>query len=159
MGLTTWWRGVYGGEYTPIGLRLFAWWKKNGERRLQKAGSGSMQIRSNQNCRRPSPFIGSQCLAVEARSKLLHHAHLPPPQSYRYNQSIALTGKLVDLYWPSCGQQAHAAGPLTEKATAIERARRQAPWSPRSSDRASQASWPPALLFFSFLLFSFIYFF
>jgi hypothetical protein len=29
-----------------IGLRLFAWWKKNGERRLQKPGSGSAEIRS-----------------------------------------------------------------------------------------------------------------
>jgi hypothetical protein len=38
--------GVYGGEYAPTGLRLFAWWKKNGEKRLQKAGSGSTQIRS-----------------------------------------------------------------------------------------------------------------
>jgi hypothetical protein len=40
MGSTTRRRGVYGGEYAPTGLRLFAWWKKNGERRLQKAGSG-----------------------------------------------------------------------------------------------------------------------
>jgi hypothetical protein len=39
--------GVYGGEYAPTGLRLFAWWKKNRERRLQKAGSGFAQIRSN----------------------------------------------------------------------------------------------------------------
>jgi hypothetical protein len=40
--------GAYDGEYSPTGLRLFAWWKKNGERRLQKPGSGSAQIRSNQ---------------------------------------------------------------------------------------------------------------
>jgi hypothetical protein len=47
MGSTTRRRGVYGGEYAPIGLRLFAWWKKNGERRLQKSGSGSTGIWSH----------------------------------------------------------------------------------------------------------------
>jgi hypothetical protein len=40
MGSTTRRRGVYGGEYAPTGLRLFAQWKKNGEKKLQKAGSG-----------------------------------------------------------------------------------------------------------------------
>jgi hypothetical protein len=40
MGSTAGRRDVYGGEYTPTGLRLFAWWKKNGKRRLQKPGSG-----------------------------------------------------------------------------------------------------------------------
>jgi hypothetical protein len=46
MGSTTRRRDVYGEEYAPTGLRLFAWWKKNGEKRLQKAGIGSAQIRS-----------------------------------------------------------------------------------------------------------------
>jgi hypothetical protein len=46
MGSTTQRRDVYGGEYALIGLRLFAWWKKNGESRLQKVGSGFVQIRS-----------------------------------------------------------------------------------------------------------------
>jgi hypothetical protein len=46
MGSTTRRCGVYGGEYASIGLRLFAWWKKNGERRLQKPVSGSAGIRS-----------------------------------------------------------------------------------------------------------------
>jgi hypothetical protein len=45
MGWTTRRRGVYGGEYALTGLRLFAWWRKNGERRLQKGGSGFAQIR------------------------------------------------------------------------------------------------------------------
>jgi hypothetical protein len=49
MGSTTRRRGVYGREYASIGLRLLAWWKKNGERRLQKAGSGFAQIRLSQN--------------------------------------------------------------------------------------------------------------
>jgi hypothetical protein len=40
MGSTARRRGVYGGEFSPTGLRLFAWWRKNGKRRLQKAGSG-----------------------------------------------------------------------------------------------------------------------
>jgi hypothetical protein len=47
MGSTTRRCGVHGGEYAPIGLRLFSWWRKNGERRLQKLGSGSVGIRSN----------------------------------------------------------------------------------------------------------------
>jgi hypothetical protein len=46
MGSTAQRRDVYGEEYAPIGLRLFAWWKKNGKMRLQKPGSGSVQIRS-----------------------------------------------------------------------------------------------------------------
>jgi hypothetical protein len=44
MGSTTRRRDVYGGEYAPTGLRLFAWWKKNGERRLQKPDSGSAEL-------------------------------------------------------------------------------------------------------------------
>jgi hypothetical protein len=47
MGSTARRHGVYGGEYAPTGLRLFAWWKKNEQRRLQKPGSGSARIRSN----------------------------------------------------------------------------------------------------------------
>jgi hypothetical protein len=39
--------GVYDGAYAPTGLRLFAWWKKNEERRLQKPGSGLLGIRSS----------------------------------------------------------------------------------------------------------------
>jgi hypothetical protein len=49
MGSTTRRHGVYAGEYAPTGLRLFAWWRKNGEMRLQKAGSGSTQIRPHLN--------------------------------------------------------------------------------------------------------------
>jgi hypothetical protein len=45
MRSTTRQRGVYDGEYAPIGLRLFARWKKNGKRRVQKPGSGSARIR------------------------------------------------------------------------------------------------------------------
>jgi hypothetical protein len=33
--------GAYGGEFSPIGLRLFAWWKKQGKKRLQKLSSRS----------------------------------------------------------------------------------------------------------------------
>jgi hypothetical protein len=62
MGSTTWQCGVYGGEFSPIGLRLFAWWKKNGERRFQKLGSGSAGIRS-ETPRRCGPFIGFRALA------------------------------------------------------------------------------------------------
>jgi hypothetical protein len=52
MGSTTHWRGVYGGEYAPTGLRLFAWWKKNEKKRLEKPNSGSAQKSwSNQNRR------------------------------------------------------------------------------------------------------------
>jgi hypothetical protein len=58
MGSTTQRCGVYGGEYTLIGLRLFAWWKKNGERRLQKADSGSAAIRSRPPVGRPLSLIG-----------------------------------------------------------------------------------------------------
>jgi hypothetical protein len=50
------WCGVYGGEYTPTGLHLFAWWKKNGERRLQKPGSGFAGIRSYPNRRCTDPL-------------------------------------------------------------------------------------------------------
>jgi hypothetical protein len=46
MGSTTQQCSVYGGEYAPTGLRLFVWWKKNGERRLRKPGSDSAQISS-----------------------------------------------------------------------------------------------------------------
>jgi hypothetical protein len=45
MGSTTRRHDVYGGEYALTGLRLFAWWRKNIERRLQKAGSSFAQIR------------------------------------------------------------------------------------------------------------------
>jgi hypothetical protein len=48
MGSTTRRRGVYGGEYAPTGLLLFARWKKNEKKRLQKPGSGSAGIRSYQ---------------------------------------------------------------------------------------------------------------
>jgi hypothetical protein len=55
MGSTARRRGVYGGEYAPTGLRLFEWWKKNGERRLQKPGSGFAGIRSHEP--RPSYLL------------------------------------------------------------------------------------------------------
>jgi hypothetical protein len=51
MGSTARQRGVYGGEYALTGLRLFAWWRKNGERRLQKPGSGSTENRSRRPVR------------------------------------------------------------------------------------------------------------
>jgi hypothetical protein len=44
------------------GLRLFAWWKKNGERRLPKAGSGFAQIRSNLAAGALVLFIGAHTI-------------------------------------------------------------------------------------------------
>jgi hypothetical protein len=58
MGSTARRRGVYGGEYVPIGLRLFARWKKNRKKRLQKAGSGFVGIRSYLNWPAAGSFIG-----------------------------------------------------------------------------------------------------
>jgi hypothetical protein len=69
MGSTTRRRGVYGGEFSPIGLSLFAWWRKNGERRLHKADSGFAQIRSYQNMRPSTLFYKRHTrLGVGARS-------------------------------------------------------------------------------------------
>jgi hypothetical protein len=48
MGSTARRRRVYGGEYAPTGLRMFAQWKKNGKKRLQKVGSGFAQIKSQE---------------------------------------------------------------------------------------------------------------
>jgi hypothetical protein len=41
MGSAAQWCGAYGGEYSLTGLCLFAWWKKEGKKWLQKLGSGS----------------------------------------------------------------------------------------------------------------------
>jgi hypothetical protein len=38
MGSTAQWRDVYGEEYAPIGLRLFAWWKKNRKNEASESG-------------------------------------------------------------------------------------------------------------------------
>jgi hypothetical protein len=44
MGSTTRQRGVYGGEFSPTGLHLFAWWKKNEKRRLQKLAAAPRKL-------------------------------------------------------------------------------------------------------------------
>jgi hypothetical protein len=62
MGSTTRRRGVYGVEYAPIGLRLFAWWKKNGEWTLQKPGSSSAQIFSQTETGGAGPLYNGRVL-------------------------------------------------------------------------------------------------
>jgi hypothetical protein len=60
---------VYGGENAPTGLCMFAWWKKNGKKRLQKLGSGSAQIRSSSDGRHTLlPFYRHLRLDTGARS-------------------------------------------------------------------------------------------
>jgi hypothetical protein len=59
-------RGVYGGEYAPTVLHMFAWWKKNGKKRLQKPSSGFAQIRSNQ-----TPAHRSLYIDTRARSNIV----------------------------------------------------------------------------------------
>jgi hypothetical protein len=85
MGSTTRRRGVYGGEYTPTGLRLFAWWKKNGERRLQKAGSGSAGIRSYQTQRRCGAFYKRPNRSILAKQFCLFFpiGHVPLCVKYK----------------------------------------------------------------------------
>jgi hypothetical protein len=60
-----WWSGRWDRQHDGVvsmvesmhRLRLFAWWRKNGERRLQKPGSGSAGIRSHQTGGALVPFI------------------------------------------------------------------------------------------------------
>jgi hypothetical protein len=67
MGSTARRRGAYGGEYLPIGLRLFTWWKKNGKTRLQKPGSGTAETRLQRPVR-SGPLIGA---SVNVRASIL----------------------------------------------------------------------------------------
>jgi hypothetical protein len=119
MRLTTRRHDVYSGEYTPTGLRMFAWWKKNGERRLQKPSSGSAQNRS----RRPAlcPFIYRRTYGA-----LRFHAvnffctqSRPPPQ-----RSIVSIGYFASRERScinhACEQVARGAGPLAKKTTMPE---------------------------------------
>jgi hypothetical protein len=90
MGSTTRWRDIYGGEYAPIGLRLFAWWKKNGERRLQKLGSGSAKIRSYLNWRAAWSFY-RQRVAFMKPNLICTSIATPPDHrlSFRSIESIS----------------------------------------------------------------------
>jgi hypothetical protein len=81
MGSTARRHGVSGGEYAPTGLHLFAWWKKNRTRGLQKPGSGSVQIRSNLKLAAHPSFY--RRIVLHER---LGHAHVHGRQSDRIDR-------------------------------------------------------------------------
>jgi hypothetical protein len=154
MGSTTRWRGVYGGEYAPTGLRLFAWWKKNGERRLQKPGSGSAGIRSFPTASALSAFIDAytnnlECVPSYKLTCLPRTRCLAPDRSP--DRSPCSLGRGIGL----------ASRPMRQKPTWAQSTRARArigidPWPPRAAAvRASQGLFPGrrSPLFFSFLSF------
>jgi hypothetical protein len=57
MGSTARWCGVYGGEYAPTGLRMFAWWKKNGKKRGFRNRAAAPRELGHPNCPTSVPFI------------------------------------------------------------------------------------------------------
>jgi hypothetical protein len=144
MGSTTRRRGVYGGEYAPTGLRLFAWWKKNGEKRLQKPGSGSAGIISHSRRSQGSFY---------RRRDLTNGLGQTSPQSARqvkkkrsYRMRICLVHVTVRnrsdrsmhvRIW-RCGLAAHASPTGDSKP-----ASRQGPARAGHHARASQAPWSP----------------
>jgi hypothetical protein len=132
MGLTTRRCDVYGGEYAPKGLRLFAWWKKNGERRLQKAGSGFAQIRSHLKPTAPLSFYTRPKLAPGARSYLTRHESNEPSL-----RSIQIDLACVTWRASGSGRESLSPNPAT----------RGRPTWPRETaglhQRTSQASEPP----------------
>jgi hypothetical protein len=100
MGSTTRRRGVYGGKYTPTGLRLFAWWKKNGKRRLQKPGSGSAGIRLYQTGGAPVPFIAGLTW-IRGRSNLtLPTTHAIPRSAASNDRSRSIVRVLRQAAGP-----------------------------------------------------------
>jgi hypothetical protein len=173
MGSTSRQRGVYGGEYALIGLRMFAWWKKNGERRLQKPGSGSAGIRSHPKWWLRAPFYRWTCLEAGARSTyraaMLHASHnaisiVSISQQrgvYGGETCCAVPGHLRQAQrrseWPT-HRQPIGQGPIRlrpSQGTAHERA----PGTPlaASIERASQGvPWPPRYPFFFFFFLLFI---
>jgi hypothetical protein len=90
-------RGVYGGEYAPTGIRLFARWNKNRKKRLQKPGSGSAQIRSPR-LQRCSPTY----LALGARSRRPAAAsdHIVVLMRCRIDQRIDAASPGGGAAWP-----------------------------------------------------------
>jgi hypothetical protein len=78
-GSTTRRCGVYGGEYAPTGFCLFAWWKKNGKKRLKKPSSGSAQKLGHTIRYGCASFIGRRRTFLECMSRqafLVVHAKL-----------------------------------------------------------------------------------
>jgi hypothetical protein len=86
-------RGIYDGEYAPTGLRLFVWWKRNRERRLQKQSSGSAQIMSYMRPPHQVLYIGVRYLEAGARST----AHCAARQTEPRRNRSHLVGVVVRL--------------------------------------------------------------
>jgi hypothetical protein len=91
MGSTARRRGVYGGEYAPTGLSLFAWWKKNEKRGFRNRAVAPREL-GHPSPSVLAPFIGEGCLGYE----LLRGVHDGrticeplPPRSDRWNFTCA----------------------------------------------------------------------
>jgi hypothetical protein len=102
MGSTIRWRGVYGGKYAPTGLRLFAWWRKNGKMGLQKPGSGSTKIRSKQITGALTLFIADQDLLEElGHASHANHNRAPTLRSDRSHRSDRVVPwRFTSVSWP-----------------------------------------------------------
>jgi hypothetical protein len=161
MGSTARWRGVYGGEYAPTGLRLFVWWKKNGERKLQKADSDFAQIRSYLNRRHPCTFISSRYDILAKQVRLCRSTTLVPWRELHVRAATIIDqinwshehehGTCLALLPAPCAASPCRPMPRT---WACQRQLLAAPIVP--IERASE-SWRPHSFFFSFF-FLFIYF-
>jgi hypothetical protein len=78
MGSTDQRRGAYGGDFSPTGLRLFAWWKKEGKKTIESSLTALWKSRLAETAGALFLFIGIPCLVVGARSlscPSLHAVH------------------------------------------------------------------------------------
>jgi hypothetical protein len=164
MGSTTRRRSIYGGEYTPTGLRLFAWWKKNGERRLQKAGSGSAQIRLYLNWPAASSFYRRDARFLKTYRAM--HVCVHRRQAAHCPGSLAAAPRHcddqieIDIAKEAYRQANAPAKPKRQSPLGCRPAQRASQGEPRLAasirrDRASQGlPGRCALSFFLFLFFS-----
>jgi hypothetical protein len=175
MGSTTRRRGVYGGEYAPTGLRLFAWWKKNGERRLHKPGSGSAEIRSK-NLKLAAactdPLYSGRVLQKDIGQRATYASQVPPRAgcwsfwwpAHAPCDLLSSQGPNRPGPKPACPSERAAGprercvtGPRGHQPTRVghqgERARR---WQPQCDRERARTPWPLRhpffLLFFNLFL-------
>jgi hypothetical protein len=164
MGSTARQRGVYGGEYAPTGLCLFAWWRKNGERRLQKPDSGSTGIRSYLKQRCSSAFYRwlnwARSPSIGSGSRACHASH-----DRRSIVCLVRWSRIATAWLLATPAQEHKAqpghlatsGPMAKTGPARAHARKRARRALAASNkRARDAPWPLRLsfvCFFSFFLF------
>jgi hypothetical protein len=139
--------GVYGREYALTRLHLFAWWKKNGKKRLQKASSSFAQIRSRPTVRSCSFY---------RRPNLRCKTNFTEQASHRSNWSQRRHDGIAQplASWAGATRGRTRQSP---KANAWPRGWASQRWLLDSIQRWSKSrAWPPhcaALLFFFFIYF------